>query len=276
MPELPEVETVVRTLEHQLKRITIEDCHVYWDRIIANPSKEEFIEIIKHKEIIDYQRYGKYLIFDLGDYVWIAHLRMEGKFYIQNPEDTYDKHVHVIFNLSDGRQLRYHDTRKFGKMYLYKKQEDIHQYPCFKNIGLDVFDERLDENYLYHMLHLRKITLKQALLDQRVIAGIGNIYADEICFAMRMHPETKIYHLRKKDFTRLLCETRRIMKGAITSGGTTIRSYTSSLGVDGRFQLKLKVHMKKGEKCSVCGNEIKKITVATRGTYYCPTCQRKK
>lgn len=113
-------------------------------------------------------------------------------------DEPYDKHVHVLFDLQDGRQLRYHDTRKFGKMYLYEKRKDIHQYPCFQNIGLDAFDERLTPTYLYHALHKRKIVLKAALLDQSVIAGIGNIYADEICFALGMHPETKIYHLRKK------------------------------------------------------------------------------
>ena len=276
MPELPEVETVVRTLEHQLGNVTIKDCHVLWDNIIAYPTPQMFCAQIKGKTIQHYERYGKYLLFDLGSMMWIANMRMEGKFYIQKSDEPYDKHVHVLFDLLDGRQLRYHDTRKFGKMYLYEKRKDIHQYPCFQNIGLDAFDERLTPTYLYHALHKRKIVLKAALLDQSVIAGIGNIYADEICFALGMHPETKIYHLRKKDFERLLQETRRILQGAIRYGGTTIRSYTSSLGVDGRFQLKLKVHAKKGEKCPVCQGEIKKITVATRGTCYCPTCQRKR
>ena len=212
MPELPEVETVVRTLEHQLGNVTIKDCHVLWDNIIAYPTPQMFCAQIKGKTIQHYERYGKYLLFDLGSMMWIAHMRMEGKFYIQKSDEPYDKHVHVLFDLLDGRQLRYHDTRKFGKMYLYEKRKDIHQYPCFQNIGLDAFDERLTPTYLYHALHKRKIVLKAALLDQSVIAGIGNIYADEICFALGMHPETKIYHLRKKDFERLLQETRRILQ----------------------------------------------------------------
>ena len=106
------------------------------------------------------------------------------------------------------------------------------------------------------------------------MAGIGNIYADEICFAMKMHPETKISHLRKKDFEELLYQARRILSGAIAAGGTTIRSYTSSLGVDGRFQLKLKVHAKKWREMFGVSSEIKKIVIAGRGTCYCPTCQR--
>ena len=138
------------------------------------------------------------------------------------------------------------------------------------------FDERITAEWMYHTLHKKKTALKAVLLDQRYIAGIGNIYADEICFAMHMHPETMINHLRKKDFEELIYHIRRILNGAIRAGGTTIRSYTSQLGVDGRFQLKLKVHAKKGEACPVCGTTIKKIVVATRGTCFCPTCQRRR
>ena len=275
MPELPEVETVLRTLEHQLQHPIIEDVKVLWPRIIAYPDTETFIQQLIGKQILAYHRYGKFLIFDVNDMVWIVHLRMEGKFYVQRPSDPYDKHTHVIFTLQDGRQLRYHDTRKCGRMWLYPKAEDG-RYPCFENFGYDVFDERLTADYLYKTLHHKKSALKAVLLDQSIMCGIGNIYADEICFAMSMHPETMINHLRKKDFEELINQTRRIMRGAIRSGGTTIRSYTSSLGVDGRFQLKLKVHAKKGEACSVCGTEIKKIQVAQRGTCYCPVCQKRK
>lgn len=276
MPELPEVETVIRTLEHQLHYPIIMDCKVLWNNIVATPNVDEFIAQIKGRQITGYRRHGKYLLFDLGDMEWVCHLRMEGKFYIQPAQEPCDKHTHVIFTLQDGRELRYHDTRKFGKMYLYRKQEDYRQYPCFLHIGMDAFDEQLQADDLYKRLHSKQTTLKAVLLDQSILAGIGNIYADEICFALGLHPETKISKLRKKDFEQLLYETRRILQGAIQSGGTTIRSYTSSLGVDGRFQLKLKVHALKGEPCSVCHTEIKKITVATRGTYYCPTCQKKR
>ena len=276
MPELPEVETVVRTLGHQLDHVTITGCYVFWDNIIAYPDVKAFCDTITGKTIQGYHRHGKYMRFDLGDVEWICHMRMEGKFYVQQPEDTYDKHVHVILQLSDGRQLRYHDTRKFGKMYLYEKQKDYAAYPCFQHIGYDAFDERITADWLYKKLHKKKTALKAVLLDQSIIAGIGNIYADEICFAMRMHPETMINHLRKKDFEELIYHVRRILSGAIRAGGTTIRSYTSQLGVDGRFQLKLKVHAKKGEPCPVCATTIKKIVVATRGTCFCPTCQRRK
>ena len=276
MPELPEVQTVLDTLAYQMKHPVITDVEVFWDAIVHG-DRNAFIQGLRKKRIERYERLGKYLCFDLGDAMWIAHLRMEGKFYLQQPQEPYDhKHVHVIFHLDDGRQLRYHDTRKFGKMYLYEKRADVSSYPCFKNIGYDAFDERITAEWMYHTLHKKKTALKAVLLDQRYIAGIGNIYADEICFAMHMHPETMINHLRKKDFEELIYHIRRILNGAIRAGGTTIRSYTSQLGVDGRFQLKLKVHAKKGEACPVCGTTIKKIVVATRGTCFCPTCQRRR
>ena len=118
--------------------------------------------------------------------------------------------------------------------------------------------------------------MKACLLDQSVVAGIGNIYADEICFAAGLHPLTKAYRLRRKDAEELLVQARRILNGAIRAGGTTIRSYTSSLGVDGRFQLQLKVHAKKGEPCPVCGSEIIKVQAGGRGTYYCAKCQKRR
>ena len=129
---------------------------------------------------------------------------------------------------------------------------------------------------LYKKSRNHTYTLKQFLLDQKNMAGVGNIYADEICFACELHPKSKVNKLSKKDFENVLFHTRRILNGAIQSGGTTIRSYTSSLGVDGRFQLKLKVHNKKGEVCPRCGHMIEKIQLQGRGTSFCKNCQKKK
>ena len=277
MPELPEVETVRQTLCYKLGYPTIQEVRVAWKNIIAYPEPTTFCAILKGKKIKGYDRVGKYLIFDLGTHELISHLRMEGKYYVEPKDAPYDvKHTHVFITMEDGRELRYHDTRKFGKMYVYEKADNRSLYPVFQKVGYDAFHEAITADYLYKKLHKKKKVLKQILLDQSIIAGIGNIYADEICFALKMHPETKISRLRKKDFDLLIQETRRILNGAIKAGGTTIRSYTSSLGVHGRFQLQVKVHAKKGEACPVCGSEIKKITVATRGTCFCPKCQKKR
>ena len=275
MPELPEVETVVRTLQRLIEGRRIERVSVSWPPVVGG-EVQTFCDALKGQHFRRFDRRGKYLILGLDDRTLAVHLRMEGKFYVQLPCEPLSRHVHVIFDLDDGTQLRYHDTRKFGRMYLYEHQEDLHAYPCFANVGLDAFDERLTADVLYRRLHGRSITLKQALLDQSVIAGVGNIYADEICFALRLHPQTRVSRMRKKDFEALITEMRRILGGAVRAGGTTIRSYTSSLGVDGRFQLQLRVHAKKGERCPLCGEPIKKITVGGRGTYYCERCQKRR
>lgn len=275
MPELAEVQTVLDTLKEQLGSFQIKDIEIKYDKLIATSLPSVFIETLINKKVIQYQRYGKYLIFDVDTHIWMVHLRMEGKFYINEYPPQQEKHIHAIFYLQDGNRLYYHDTRKFGRMYLYPKQKEG-QYPCLEHLGYDLFDESLKAIDLYHRFKQKKYTLKQALLDQSNLAGIGNIYADEICYAIGLHPQTKVNHLSKKDCEQLLIEARRILSEAIIMGGTTIRSYTSSLGVDGRFQLKLKVHQRKGEPCTKCGTLIQKRYVAQRGTYYCTQCQKRK
>ena len=270
MPELAEVETVINTLKYQLGNVKIIGCKMLYSKL-SEMNMEQFIV---NQTIRNYTRYGKYLIFELDDYIWITHLRMEGKFYIVDPNELIDKHIHAIFDLDNGLQLRYHDTRKFGRMYIYPKNNDLKSYPCFKNVGLDLFDKQLTPTYIYDEFSKRKYTLKQALLDQSIIAGIGNIYSDEICYALQLHPLCKANTLTMNQCEELLKVSKEILTNAIKAGGTTIRSYTSSLKVDGRFQLQLKVHSKKGEKCQACGNEIIKIKVGGRGTYVCDKCQK--
>lgn len=269
MPELPEVETVRATLEHQLGNVRIVDVHVFWRNII-DQSLEEF-DRIKNHQITAYKRYGKYLVFECEELTLISHLRMEGKFYILENEEPYDKHVHVIFKLDNGKYLQYHDTRKFGKMKVVEKQKNMN-YDCFSKLGKDAIDETIDYKELYKKWHLKKIHLKKMLLDQSFLAGIGNIYADEICFSCGLDPQSIVYDLSKNDFKNIVFHTNRILNGAICAGGTTIRSYTSSLGVNGLFQLRLKVHSQ--NNCQVCGTPIKKIMSDGRGTYRCLKCQK--
>lgn len=276
MPELPEVETVRLTLEILVGNKRIKNVEVRYPKLIHTSDSETFINQLKGKTILAYERIGKYLMFDLGDQMLISHLRMEGKYFVQKLNDPYDKkHTHLIITFDDDSQLRYHDTRKFGRMYVYDKIADAYDYPALDHVGYDAFDERVDVAYLWKAFHKRNITLKQALLDQSVVAGVGNIYADEICFSLNLHPEVKVSKLRKKDFEKWIFEMRRILRGAINAGGTTIRSYTSQLGVDGKFQLQLKVHGKVKEACPICGTIIQKIKVGGRGTYYCKECQKR-
>ncbi|MDY2957584.1 DNA-formamidopyrimidine glycosylase [Floccifex sp.] len=273
MPEAPEVQTVISTLASQIKDSTIVDVTVYYDKILET---EDFVNKIKGQSFLSFSRIGKYLIFTTEKYDFVVHLRMEGKFYIMDtfPKDL--KHIHVIFHLDDGRYLCYHDTRKFGRMALYDKVDNKYDCPALKNVGWDVLDDRFNAMYFYNKIHKSNRNLKTALLDQSIQAGIGNIYADEICFMSRLDPRSRCSRLSKKDCEKIVEMTKYIIKGAIKAGGTTIRSYTSSLGVTGLFQLQLHVHTKKDEPCEICHNKIIKTVIASRGTYICTHCQKRK
>lgn len=273
MPEAPEVQTVLNTLKTQIKDVAIENVFVYYPKIVENVEVENFKKQLKGQRFRTFSRIGKYLIFGLDNYDLVVHLRMEGKFYLY---DTLyeDKHIHIVFQLSNGKYMSYHDTRKFGRMYLYLKKADIHSYDCFKNVGYDYMDERVNGMYFYNAVHSLKRNLKSCLLDQSIMAGVGNIYADEICFEVGLDPRSRASRLSKKDCEAIVLATKRILQGATRFGGTTIRSYTSSLGVTGRFQLHLKVHDQ--TRCRVCNQNIRKITVSQRGTYICPNCQKRK
>ena len=270
MPELPEVETVKETLKKQILKKKIDKIKILYDGIIAT-NIDDFKKNIVGEEFIDIKRRGKFLIFELTNYFLVTHLRMEGKFFVKNISDAFVKHEHIIFYLGD-ITLRYHDTRKFGKMYLVKKDRLYLDTPL-SHIGLEPWDNNLTIDYLKEKYN-NNMHIKTLLLNQDVIAGIGNIYADEILFLSRINPNKKGCNLRDKDFNNIIKYTREVLAKSIELGGTTIRSYTSSLGVIGHFQDKLYVHTKEGKKCAICGSIIQKTRVNGRGTYYCPTCQK--
>ncbi len=272
MPELPEVETVVRTLENQIKNERIKKVEVLWDRIIVG-DVQAFKKQLKGQRFNEFKRRGKYLVFEMDTLSLVCHMRMEGKFFYVDKKSPIQKHEHVIIELENGKQLRYHDTRKFGKMEIYPKTINFDE---FKNLGYEPWDKRFNEDYCKKELKRRKTaTIKQVLLDQSFVAGVGNIYADEICFQMKVHPARRCQKITKRNREDLIVATRSVLKRACELGGTTIRSYTSSLGVTGRFQLEVLVHQREGQPCKVCGTPIVKTKVATRGTYYCPTCQKR-
>ena len=271
MPELPEVETVKNGLIKKVLHKKIIKCKVLYPGIIAYPEKETFTKEIINQTINNITRRGKFLMFELDDYYLISHLRMEGKYFIKEPNEILNKHDHVIFSLNTKEELRYNDTRKFGKMHLVKKNE-LDMTPLSK-LGLEPWDESLTTKYLKEKLNKKK-SIKTLLLDQGIIAGIGNIYADEILFLSKINPETNGCDVTNKNLIDIIDNTKKILEKAIVSGGTTIHSYTSVDGITGRFQQELLVHGKKSAPCPICKTEILKIVVNGRGTYYCPKCQK--
>ncbi len=273
MPELPEVETVKNSLKNRLLGKRILSVKVVYSNIIEFPSVSEFERKIKGQTIRDMNRYGKWIIFVLDDYYLLSHLRMEGKYFFKNKDEAMLKHEHVVFFLDDGIELRYHDVRKFGKMLLIP-HSDIKKYGPFLKMGLEPWDDRLDVTYLKDKFCRKNIPIKSVLLDQSIIVGIGNIYADEILFLSGIHPLKKASCLSFEELDFIISNTKKVMDEAIKKGGTTIRSYTSVNGVHGLFQQELLVHGRDRKKCFKCGHFIEKIRVGGRGTYFCPSCQK--
>ena len=271
MPEIAEVETVRNTLKKRILNKPIKSVNVRYTKMIES-NLEEFKKVLIGRSFLDIKRRGKWLIFDLGDYYLLSHLRMEGKYFIKNHEEELNKHEHVIITFTDDTDLRYHDTRKFGRMNLIKKEELATAEEIAKQ-GLEPGDENLTAKYLVDKFKKKRLPIKTVLLDQTIISGLGNIYANEVLFAAGIDPLKKACDVSLEEASRIVTESNRIIKAAIKMGGTTIKSYTSSLGVTGRFQQYLCVHKREGMPCLKCGTTILNMKVNGRSTYFCPKCQ---
>jgi formamidopyrimidine-DNA glycosylase len=274
MPELPEVETVRKTLKKLVVNKTIKDITVYWPKIIKNPLEvEQFVDALVGETIVDVGRRGKFLIIYTGNFALVSHLRMEGKYGLYPKDEPFDKHTHVLFHFTDGTELRYRDVRKFGTMHLYKKGDEFKTEPLI-GLGPEPFSEEFTVEYLAKMLEKTSRKIKTALLDQKVFVGLGNIYVDEALFRAGIHPERLANTLNKNEIALLHLEIVATLSEAVKKGGSTIRSYVNSQGEIGMFQLELYAYGRKGEECKRCGTPLEKTTVGGRGTHYCPNCQK--
>jgi len=272
MPELPEVETVRKVLKKQILNKEIEDVIIYYPKMLDNKG-EEFRKILKKNKFINIDRKGKWLIFELENHYLLSHLRMEGKFFIKNSNEEHLKHEHIIIRFTDKTDLRYHDVRKFGRMKVIEKDK-LNDTIEIKKQGKEPFDKDLESKYLLEKFKDKKIPIKTTLLNQEIISGLGNIYADEVLFASGIYPLRETSKVTKGECDKIIRASKEILTKAIKEGGTTIRSYTSSLGVSGNYQNYLSVHKKEGKPCGKCRFIIKKIKVNGRSTYYCPNCQK--
>lgn len=272
MPELPEVETVVRTLEHLL----LNQCIISVDLRVASFIENDSLPMqsLVGKEFHTFTRRGKYLVFGIGDVWFIVHLRMEGKFhvYTHDAAPVPNKHTHMILT-TDSMSIHYLDVRKFTKIAIVT---DVDAYFKSKKLGLEPFDNELTTQYLIDHYRRRSRVIKTVLLDQSIVAGIGNIYADEILFASKINPLRPANSLTRSECDTLITETKRVLTEAINAGGTTIRSYTSSLAVTGRFQLVINVYGRKGKPCKRCGSILIGQMLNGRSTVWCRECQEEK
>ncbi len=274
MPELPEVETIKRSLEESVTNTTVQKVDVYLPKIIKEPSATEFVELLRGKTITSISRRGKYLLIQLsGDLVMVVHFRMTGKFIYCRPGEKIPKHTHLTIALDNERELRYVDTRKFGRFHLVEG-DHLGQISGLNSLGIEPLDERLTRDYLKKHLKFRRAKIKPLLLNQRLIAGIGNIYADEILHAARIHPERLACTLNARETANLYLSIKRIIREGIKYNGTSIRDYVDSNGRLGKFQNYLSVYNREGKQCAKCGSTITRKKIAGRSTYFCPSCQK--
>ncbi len=274
MPELPEVETVRSELSKELTSLKIVDVNFFYEKIIKTHTKEEMIKILKGKTIISVERIAKHLIFNLGEYVLISHLRMEGKYFVIEPKEKINldqKHILFEMNLSNGKILVYHDTRKFGTLHLLPSKEYKNLKPII-SVGVEAWSISEDELYKHLQKTSRKI--KTVLLDQTIISGLGNIYVDEVLFDSKIHPERLANSISKKETKRIVVSSKEILTKAVKLKGTTISTFSYSKTEGGGFQEYLKVYSRNGKECLNCKTTLSKIKVNGRGTHFCKTCQK--
>jgi len=270
MPELPEVETIVRGLREPLMGRQFTGVRVGWENLVARPSVEEFERSLVGQRILGVKRRGKYLIFTLSSGgSLIAHLRMTGRLLIKNPDDELDKHDHLIFELDDGRELRFNNVRKLGRVYLVDDEDEI-----VGRLGPEPLDDDFTPADFAALLSARRGMIKPLLLNQQFMAGIGNIYADEALFVARIHPERKADTLTAGEVERLYRAIRQVLAQGIQNRGTTFSDYLDAEGREGRNQEHLRVFRRTGQPCPRCGTPIERTVVGGRGTYFCPKCQK--
>jgi len=272
MPELPEVETVRRSLEPALLGRTIRKVNIYYGGIIKKPDPGQFAQLIKDRRIEKVSRRGKYLLLELsGALLLVIHLRMTGQLTVAEQETPLADHTHLVFALDNGHELRFRDVRKFGLIYLIAK-DCLQDAGGLCTLGPEPLGEDFTPAYLAHCLRNKRVKLKALLLDQTAVAGIGNIYADEALFRAGLHPERLACQLDEMEISRLHQAIRAVLQEGIDYRGTSFRDYVDGQGEKGGFQNRLKVYGRAGEKCS-CGAVLEKKTVAGRTTVYCPRCQ---
>lgn len=275
MPELPEVQSMIDSLKDDgclnHKIINVE---TIMPKLFKNSTFDEFKNHLITEKIKNISRVGKYLVFHLSNNkVFVVHLRMEGKLFYEEDTFPYNKRhtlVRIIFD--NKKELRYNDTRRFGTFTIYNENDYMNSKELSK-LALDPLNPEFNYKYLKENISSSSRHIKTLLLDQTNVAGIGNIYADEILFASKINPNVPGNKITDDQFKQIAINATKILKLAVENKGTTISTYFFKREKKGEFQNLLKVHTKKDKPCPTCDTKILKTKVNGRGTYYCPKCQ---
>lgn len=273
MPELPEVETVRAGLCDLVVGNRIVDVRIYESRL-RYPVSMELPEIMNGKTVISFTRRAKYLLMSIGSYQIIFHLGMSGSLRWVTDEQPPEKHDHVDIVFSDQGCLRFHDPRRFGLIVAAESPLDNH--PLFVHLGPEPLSEAFDSQWLFDKSRGRRVAIKSFLMDNRIVVGVGNIYANESLFLSGIAPKQTAGELTFEQCEALAAKIKEVLTEAIKAGGTTLQDFVNGQGQPGYFQQKLYVYGRDDEPCLVCGTMIERCRIGQRSTFYCPQCQKVK
>ena len=275
MPELPEVETVRRGLMTQLPGLTITAVRVLRDDSVGHPTPRAFARGLVGHRFVDVQRRGKYLLIELDKgAVLAAHLRMSGRLLVKGRSSARDSHIRVRIELDNGEELIFEDMRVFGRLWYVSAKESVDNVVSgLAGLGVEPLDAELSGKYMQAAFKNKTQPIKSALLDQTIIAGIGNIYADESLHLAGINPQRSAKALKPAELERLSTRIKEVLAKAIDLGGSTLRNYTDSSGVNGKYQHKAYVYGRTGMRCHSCSSQIERIKLAGRSSHFCPRCQ---
>lgn len=274
MPELPEVEIVKRSLEKTVTGLTIKKVKVNLPKMVRTMGMQSFEDELYNKKIKNFARRGKYLLVKLtGNLTMVIHLRMTGKLIYCPADAPPSKHTHIFFELDNNYHLRFEDTRQFGKVILVPTRE-LGNVTGLKTLGIEPFDKNFTKEFLKKHLRHKRAKIKPLLLDQTFIAGLGNIYADEILYRARINPEKLANNLTTREASNLFYAIQDVLTEGIKYRGTTVRDFVNGNGEAGRYQSRLQVYGREGKPCPHCGNIITRKKVGGRSSYFCPSCQK--
>ena len=271
MPELPEVETIARGLARRVSGDVIESIWLGRKPEPLKSSAREIAATLEHSRIAAVRRMGKHIVFDLEQNSkqaraqWIVHLGMTGRLQVCEPQAEVLKHTHAILKLASGKELRFVDPRRFGRL-------SIARTGGFEAGGIEPLEADLDG--FLALFRGRKTPIKSALLNQKLLRGVGNIYADESLFRAAIRPRRRASTITRDQLAKLLASVKEVLRKAIALGGSSISDYVDADGEEGFFQLQHRVYGREGKPCLVCKTPIKRIVIAGRSSHYCPRCQK--
>jgi formamidopyrimidine-DNA glycosylase len=277
MPELPEVETIARGLARRVSGDVIESIWLGQKPEPLKSPAQEIAAALEHSRIATVRRMGKHIVFDLepksvrtkktgtAQAQWIVHLGMTGRLQVCEPQSEILKHTHAILKLASGRELRFVDPRRFGRLSVARAGD-------FEAGGIEPLEADLDR--FLTLFRGRKTPIKSALLNQKLLRGVGNIYADESLFRASIRPRRRVSTITHDQLVKLLSSVKEVLGEAIALGGSSVSDYVDADGKEGFFQLQHRVYGREGEPCLVCKTPIKRIVIAGRSSHYCPKCQR--